>query len=137
MRADPRLQKGVNKLWIRFFQLAVFATMFVRDHHRHEFHKALGIDPTEYGMKVFRITLEISKQCFPVLLDIDNPAFLAGLKRMVTLANRIERAKQAGWWGHLRAVPLQIQAGFTFARLYLLPVVKNELPERSRLRPAW
>ena len=137
MRADRRLLSGINKLWIRFFQLAVFATMFVRDHHRHQFHKALGIDPTEYGMKVFQITLEISKQCFPVLLDIDHPAFLSGLQRMVSLAERIERTKSGGWLGRLRALPLQAQAAITFVRLYFLPVKNNELPERSRLRPAW
>ena len=56
-------------------------------------------------MDVFRLTLEISKQCFPVLLDVENPAFLRGLQKIQKLAVRIDEAKQnGGAFGKLRAV---------------------------------
>ncbi|MEO1334611.1 MAG: magnesium-protoporphyrin IX monomethyl ester (oxidative) cyclase [Myxococcota bacterium] len=138
MRADRKLLSGVNKLWIRFFQLAVFATMYVRDHSRPQFYEALKIDPTQYAKDVFRITTEISKQVFPVLLDIDNPAFYAKLEHLVQLAKRIEDAQRGGgWWGKLKALPIKARVAATFVRLYFMPVVKNELPARSRLQPTW
>ncbi len=138
MRADPKLLRGLNLLWIRFFQLAVFATMFVRDHQRVAFHEALGLEPEAYGMDVFRITVEISKQIFPVLLDIENPAFLGGLRKLQTLATKIEQTRQRGGViGAAQRVGLQALTVMTFLRLYFLPVQKNTLPARTRLEPTW
>jgi magnesium-protoporphyrin IX monomethyl ester (oxidative) cyclase len=138
MRANPDLLRGVNKLWIKFFQLAVFATMYVRDHARPEFHAALGLDPTDYDFKVFRITTEISKQVFPVTLDLDSPVFRAGLDRLSRLTAAINAAKAAGGiGGRVKALALQAAAGLTFARLYILPGKSAELPASVRLSPAW
>mgnify|MGYP005839601513 FL=1 len=138
MRANPDMLTGLNTLWVRFFQLAVFATMFVRDHARPEFHKALGLDPTDYDMRVFRITTEICKQVFPVTLDIDNPAFLRGLERMFRITEAMgEARKQAGIGGRLRRFGLGLAAGATFLRLFLLPAKHAPLPEQVRLSPAW
>jgi magnesium-protoporphyrin IX monomethyl ester (oxidative) cyclase len=138
LRTDPKLLTGVNKLWIRFFLVSVYATMYVRDHNRPAFHKALGIDPTEYDHKVFNICSEISKQVFPVVVDSDSPRFRAGLERMRTLAGRIDAArKQGGVVGTVRRVGLTLAAGLAFAGLYLTPVKRNVAPATVRLVPAW
>jgi magnesium-protoporphyrin IX monomethyl ester (oxidative) cyclase len=138
MRANPKLLTGPNKLWVRFFQLAVFATMYVRDHARPVFHQALGVDPTEYDLTVFRITSEICKQVFPVTLDLDHPVFLRGLERMrrITQAKAAARAR-GGLLGRLKNLALTADAGVTFLRMYLLPAKHEALPGQVRLAPSW
>jgi len=138
MRADPKLTSGFNKLWIRFFQLAVFATMYVRDHARPAFHAAMGIDPTEYDFQVFRITTEISKQVFPVTLDLDNPNFAAGLERMrrITVANAAAREK-GGFLGKLGIGLRMIEAAATFIQMFLLPAKHDALPAQVRMAASW
>ncbi len=138
MRANPHLLKGHNKLWIRFFLLAVYSTMYVRDHTRPTLYEAFGMDITEYDYKVFDITTEISKQVFPIMLDTDNPKMRAGLSRMRDLAERQETLRQkGGLLNTVRRLGLTVATGLTFARLYLLPVKRNELPQETRMQPAW
>ena len=138
MRANTKLLSGVNRLWIRFFQLAVFSTMWVRDHRRRVFHKALGLDPSAYGMKVFQITLQISRQVFPVLLDIESPAFRRGLDSLKRIDDAIARAEEKGGvWAKARVFGLKIRAGMVFLRLFARKPQTNQLPELSRLYPVW
>jgi magnesium-protoporphyrin IX monomethyl ester (oxidative) cyclase len=138
MRADPKLLSGRNKLWIKFFLLAVFATMYVRDHMRPAFHNAIGIDPTEYDFTVFRITSQISQQVFPLVLDLDHPKFRAGLDRLWRITEAIAAAKKRGGMaGRIKRAALGVAAAATFARLYAVPARRNALPQRVTLAPAW
>ncbi len=138
MRSDPKLLTGVNKLWIRFFLVAVYATMYVRDHNRPAFHAALGIDPTEYDFTVFRVTSQITKQVFPLTLDSDAPQFRAIMERMRVLAGGIESAKrQGGIGGAVKRAALTAAVAANFVRLYLQPVQGNAMPATIRLQPAW
>ncbi|MEO0914813.1 MAG: magnesium-protoporphyrin IX monomethyl ester (oxidative) cyclase, partial [Pseudomonadota bacterium] len=138
MKTDPKLTTGRNVWWIRFFLVAVYATMFVRDHARPAFHEALGIDIEEYDQKVFRTTSEIARQIFPVELDIDHPKWLPLLRRLNSIFLSADKARKAGgvggWLGHKWAMA---RAGVTFAQLYFLPVKRNDVPESSRMVPAY
>ncbi len=138
MRANPHLLRGHNKLWIRFFLLAVYATMYVRDHGRPVFHAALGLDPTDYDYRVFAITSECTRQVFPFTLDIDRPAFRRGLERLRHLSVASAQAKaQGGVVGTLKRAGLGVAAAATFATLYLLPTRPNAVPAKVRTAPAW
>jgi magnesium-protoporphyrin IX monomethyl ester (oxidative) cyclase len=138
MRADPKLLSGGNRLWIKFFLLSVYATMYVRDHARPAFHAALGLDPTEYDYTVFRICSQISRQVFPLTVDIDNPSFRADLDRLARItAAMSEATKRGGLAGGLRKALLCARAAITFMHLYLLPAQSNAVPASVRLAPAW
>jgi len=138
MRANPKLLEGVNVYWIKFFVLAVFATMYVRDNCRPAFHKAIGMSPAEYDFKVFRLCSEISKQTFPLTLDIDNPKFARGLQHLYRIARAGEVADTRGaLLRNLSKASLAVSAAVVFARLYMLPSKKNELPREIRLEPIW
>jgi len=138
MRSNPDLLRGRNRLWIRFFQLAVYATMYVRDHSRPAFHEALGLDPTEYDYTVFGITNDIARQVFPVTLNLEDPRMQSGLERLSRLAGRIAEAKaRGGISGGLQRLGLSAAAAATFARLYLLPAQHRELPADIRRSPTW
>ena len=137
LRANPHLLRGPNKLWIRFFLLAVFATMYIRDHRRPVFHEALGVDPTDYDYQVFKTTTEISRQVFPIELDIDNPKFRARLEKLRLLAERMEDTKGQGAWGWVKGKVLAARIGGCFAGLYFMRTRKNELPAKTRLQPVW
>jgi magnesium-protoporphyrin IX monomethyl ester (oxidative) cyclase len=138
MRANPHLLRGGNLLWVRFFLLAVYSTMYVRDHMRPQLHEAMGLDADNYDYEVFRITSEISKQVYPLTLDTDSPAFRAGFERLFQLAQANERAKaQGGIVGLVKRGACIVGAFATFARLYLHPVKRNDVPESVRMAPAW
>jgi magnesium-protoporphyrin IX monomethyl ester (oxidative) cyclase len=138
MRADPKLLSGINKLWIRFFLVAVYTTMYVRDHNRPALYEAFGIDPTEYGFKVFTITTEITGQVFPLKLDTDAPRFRALLETMRGISAGIDTArKQGGISGRIKRFGLSLAAGVTFVRLYTQPVQSSALPASVRMQPAW
>jgi magnesium-protoporphyrin IX monomethyl ester (oxidative) cyclase len=138
MRAQPELLRGRNRLWIRFFLLAVYATMYVRDHMRPRLNEALGFDPTDYDFKVFRITNECCKQIFPLVLDIDDPRFKDNLDRLCRISQANDAAKRrGGLLGALRRVGCAAAASVTIARLFFLPTVEVAPRDNVRMVPQW
>ena len=138
MRANPQILEGRNKLWIRFFLLAVFATMYVRDHVRHEFYEALGFDVDDYDQRVIRLTSEITAQVFPVSLPVDNPAFWQGLQKVAENTAALSKARESGGVsGKLRSAGYLVSNAFQLVRLYTMRVTRNAYRADPRLEPVW
>jgi magnesium-protoporphyrin IX monomethyl ester (oxidative) cyclase len=139
MKTDPKLTTSfANRLWIKFFLTAVYSTMWVRDHARPEFHKALGVDIEWYDQEVFRKTSTISRQIFPMELDIDSPRWIPNLKRMNSAFIAMDAAKrQGGIGGKLKGWGASARAALAFASLYTIPVKRHELPASVRLEPTY
>lgn len=138
MRANPGLLKGGNLLWIRFFLLAVYATMYVRDHTRPELKQAMGLEPSEYDFEVFRITNEITKQVFPIMLDIDNPAFRSGLEQLFACTQKANAGRTAGGVvGRARQAYWAAAGALKFVQMYFIPVKSHALPNTVKMVPAW
>ncbi|MCY4005412.1 MAG: magnesium-protoporphyrin IX monomethyl ester (oxidative) cyclase [Rhodobacteraceae bacterium] len=138
MKSDPRATSGFNVLWIKFFITAVYATMYIRDHQRPAFHKALGVDPGWYAHEVFTKTSTLSNQIFPITVDIDNPRWIHNLEKLRKANLDIAVAKETGGMsGKLRQVSSSARAALAFISLLTIPSLSNQVPENPRLEPVY
>ena len=138
LKTDPKLTSGTNKLWIKFFLTAVYSTMWVRDHQRPLFHEALGVDVTWYGQEVFRKTSEISKQVFPITLDIDHPRWRPNLDRMEAASRQVAAAKaRGGIGGFFSRIAGMTKATTAFIAVLTIPAHKHTVPANPRLEPSY
>jgi len=135
MKAQPDTVRGpIARLWCRFFLLAVFATMYVRDVARKEFYEALGLDARSYDKLVIEKTNETSARIFPVVLNVGHPSFFAGLERMVgrnESLRRIDASSAPAPLKLLRKLPSLLGNVVEMARLFLLPPLVSD-----RFQPA-
>jgi magnesium-protoporphyrin IX monomethyl ester (oxidative) cyclase len=72
------------------------------------------------------------------MLDIDAPAFRAGLETLRLTADAMADAKaRGGLASGLQRAGLAAKVAVTMVKLFLLPVERNEAPADVRLVPAW
>jgi len=129
MKAQPNAVRGpIASLWCRFFLLAVFATMYVRDVARKEFYEALRLDARQYDRLVIRKTNETSARIFPVVLNVDHPIFFAGLEKLVdhnAALSTLDASETSSPLKFLRKLPHWLGNAVQMARLFLLPPLRS------------
>ncbi len=135
MKTDPKLTRGHNVWWIKFFLTAVYATMYIRDHQRPAFHQALGVDTDWYAHEVFTKTSELSKQIFPITLDIDSPKWLPTLKKLQAANVDLATAEKSG--AKIAAMSARLRAAKAFVTLFLIPTKRHDVPSVTRLEPCY
>jgi magnesium-protoporphyrin IX monomethyl ester (oxidative) cyclase len=135
MKTDPKLTAGINVFWIKFFLTAVYATMYIRDHQRPAFHKALGVDPDWYAEEVFTKTSELTKQIFPITLDIDNPKWFAKVKKLQKVNVQLADAKKNK--NRFKQLWFSSRAAFIFLSLLAIPAKSNKVPNITSMEPAY
>ena len=135
MKANPKLTKGINVWWIKFFLTAVYATMYIRDHQRPAFHAALGVDPDWYAHEVFTKTSKLTKQIFPITLDIEHPRWKRGLASIQKANEDLADAKAKG--KKFAQLTSSIRAGMSFIMLFTVPSKKHSVPSVTSLEPAY
>lgn len=127
MRSQPELLQGANQRWIRFFLLAVYATMYLNDARRSNFYATLGLDWRDYDQQVIRLTNKITTQVFPVTLPVDTPAFFKNLDACVRYDQRIhelEHRKDPIAVAH--AAQLKAAIGLRLLATYRLPPLPTQ-----------
>ena len=138
MKTDPKLTSGMNVYWIKFFLTAVYATMYVRDHQRPAFHEALGVDPDWYAHEVFTKTSELTKQIFPITLDIESPKWQPLLEKLQKANVDLDAArKQGGAAGFVKKLSAQARAATAFVQLLVIPTKSHPVPSSPRMEPVY
>jgi magnesium-protoporphyrin IX monomethyl ester (oxidative) cyclase len=124
MRSQPELLQGVNRRWVRFFLLAVFATMYLNDARRKDFYATLGLNWREYDQSVIRLTNQISSQVYPVTLPVENPRLFKNLDACVAYDETIRSlAGRSDPLSAARKARLQAALGIRLLATYRLPPV--------------
>ena len=138
MRSNPELLEGRNKLWIRFFLLAVFCTMYVRDHARAPFFGYMGIDVDDYDRRVIKLTNLICRQVFPETIDTESEEFWALMDRMWKNTDAMRKHETAGGFlSGVQVVLLKAANALTFVQLFLRTPHRQALPADVRMQPVW
>ena len=124
MKAQPQfLNDWKAKLWSRFFLLSVFATMYLNDLQRSGFYASLGLNARDYDLHVINKTNETAGRVFPVILDVENPKFVARMDKAAEAflkLNKVIESNQPKVVKFFQKLPHIGAIAWQMLRLYLM-----------------
>ena len=118
-----------SRLWCRFFLLSVFVTMYLNDLQRSDFYSTIGLDTKQFDQHVIRKTNQSSGTLFPVILDVDNPAFFNLLDLCAECNVKLienEKANISEFERTLNKLPLYFNMVANLLKLYFLPTIETK-----------
>jgi magnesium-protoporphyrin IX monomethyl ester (oxidative) cyclase len=118
-----------SRLWCRFFLLSVFVTMYLNDLQRSDFYSTIGLDTKQFDQHVIRKTNQSSGTLFPVILDVDNPAFFSLLDLCAECNVKLidnEKANISEFERTLNKLPLYMNMVTNLLKLYFLPTIETK-----------
>ncbi|PDW02981.1 magnesium-protoporphyrin IX monomethyl ester (oxidative) cyclase [Candidatus Viridilinea mediisalina] len=123
LRSQPQLlHTPANRRWMRFFMLAVYATMYLNDSRRSEFYQTLGLDWRKFDQEAIWLCNRIATQVFPEVMPLEDPRFF----RYLDMAAEYDRkanalAEQGGPLNLARAAQLRSALALRLLATYRLP----------------
>mgnify|MGYP000387927038 FL=1 len=117
------------RLWCKFFLLSVFATMYLNDLQRTDFYSTIGLDARQFDIHVIRKTNQNSGALFPVILDVDHPAFFPLLEECSQInfeLIKIDTQELPNSLKTLKKFPLNFSLFIKLIQLYCLPAIETK-----------
>ncbi|KXZ54707.1 hypothetical protein GPECTOR_4g775 [Gonium pectorale] len=112
LKARPELLNTWEaRLWSKFFCLSVYVTMYLNDHQRTAFYESLGLTTRQFNQHVIIETNKSTERLFPVVPDVEDPAFFELLNEMVDVNSKLvaleANTETPGFLKALQKLPLQ------------------------------
>ena len=128
MKSQPQfLNDWKARLWSRFFLLSVFATMYLNDIQRSGFYASLGLDAREYDKEVIKKTNETAGRVFPVILNVEHPAFYNSLEKCVANNEKLTAIAESNAPAPiklLRKLPHYVSNGVELLKMYFIKPIR-------------
>ena len=98
LHSQPDFMRGSrNRFAIKFFTLAVYITMYLRDSESAVYER-LGIDWEKFDVKVINETERAAREVWGLGIRTDSPYFLSCLRRMARNNARNKRGRRRRVW---------------------------------------